>query len=109
MSSDAYIRIGSRGVHAFGQTEHHDSLIFVDVAPVGALTALRQTSYALFQNGGTLLVRADSPVDSPASGVPSETGRLHELERQIEALDLGHLQWGLLHQPVGQAAWIEAR
>jgi hypothetical protein len=108
MSSDAYIRIGSRGVRSFGRTEHHDSLVFADVPSGQQLTALRQASYALYQNAGTLLVRADSPVESRARGQRSRNGRLAELKTQIEALQLGSsVQWGLLHQPVGQPSWIE--
>lgn len=107
MSSDAYIRIGSRGVHAFGQTEHHDSLIFVDAPSGHPLTGLRQASYALFRNAGTLLVRTDSSVDSPLPGAPTDTERHDQLATQIEALKLDHMQWGLLHQPVGDKAWIE--
>jgi hypothetical protein len=107
MSSDAYIRIGSRGVRTFGHTEHHDSLIFVD-APLGrALTSLRHASYALFSNAGTLIVRPDSPVDSPAEEQHQPGERMGDFADQIKAMELGGLQWGLLHQPVGRAPWIE--
>jgi hypothetical protein len=108
MGSDAYIRIGSRGVHPFGQTEHHESLIFVDVPKGQRLSALRQASYAMFQNAGTLLIRADSPVDSPRRGEgAAASDRAQELKEQVNALKLRHLEVGLLHQPVGQEAWVE--
>lgn len=111
MSSDAYIRIGSRGVRAFGQTEHHDSLIFVDVPPGCELAALRQASYGLFSNAETLLLREGSPVDSTFQQAKSAgpDDRFDQLEAQIKALKLDHVHRGLLHQPVGEPAWIEGR
>lgn len=106
MSSDAYIRIGGRGVRAYGQTEHHDSLIFVDAPEGRPLTALRHVSYALFSNARTILVRADSPIDSPTQD-STLSDRSTELAEQIHSLDLDRVQHGLLRQPVGEPARIE--
>jgi hypothetical protein len=107
MSSDAYIRVGSRGIQSFGFTERHDSLVFVDAPTEGTLAALRYASYALFANAATLLVRPGSPLDSPAKIAAGKTSSFNDLHEQVEKLKLGDLQWGLLHQPVGEALWIE--
>lgn len=107
MSTDAYIQLGSSGVRSFGETEHHDSVVFVD-APSGIdLKTLRFAPYALFRNAGVLLVRADAPVDSPSGEADSSSERVEQLQKQLQQLSLKNLRWGLLHQPVGEAPWVQ--
>ncbi len=107
MSTDAYIQLGISGVRSFGETEHHDSVVFVD-APSGIdLKTLRFAPYALFRNAGVLLVRADSPVDSPLGEAEPPSERVEQLQKQLKQLSLKNLRAGLLHQPVGERPWVQ--
>jgi hypothetical protein len=107
MSTDAYIQLGSSGVRSFGETEHHDSVVFAD-APSGIeLKTLRFAPYSLFRNAGVLLVRAEAPIDSPSRDVKAKSDRALELHKQLQQLSLKNLRWGLLHQPVGEPPWVE--
>jgi hypothetical protein len=106
VSSDAYIRIGNRRVRWHGQTEHHDSLVFIDAPEQRPLTTLRQVPYALYSGAGTILLRADSPIESPTPDDPP-TSRPGELAEQLQKLGLGQVPHGVLHQPVGLPSWIQ--
>jgi hypothetical protein len=108
VSSDAYIRLGSRGVRAHGQPAHHDSVVFVDAPPRQQLHNLRHAPFALFRDARILLVRAGSPIDSPSEADRRDNAEnpLSALARQVKALGL-RVKYGVLHQPVGNAAWIE--
>jgi hypothetical protein len=108
LSTDAYIRLGGRPLQSFGQTEHHDGLVFVD-APAGAeLSELRMASYGLFRTANKLLVRVDAPIDSPHEPEKEPSKPYGEVADQLKRLQLERqLQWGLLHQPVGSPVWIE--
>lgn len=107
MSRDAYIRLGSRGTRHFGDPEHHSSIVFVDCPAEYELVGIRAAPWSIFRQAETMIVRADAPCASPSQDDrASASFRFTELAGQIEALRM-NVRFGLLHQPVGQPAWIE--
>jgi hypothetical protein len=110
--SGAYVAVRLQRTRHYGECAGPGSFLFVDNALADDQTALRRIPASSLRNQqATLLLRANEPIPPGSAGGGGADGagetEAIKVKRVVEQWGL-EMPVGLLHQPVGVAAWIEA-
>ncbi len=101
--SGAYVAVRQQRTRLHGECFGPDSFLFIDNAIVDEHTALRRIPASALRNQQTaILIRANQP-RAAAAAPGEEAGMVKDV---VEQWGLS-MPVGLLHQPVGEQAWIE--